>query len=245
MNGFLVAALVLLVVAAGLGWGAWSAARRHQRLTATESVGLATLRELHRAATQAAGPGAFRLLVDIEGTAEPGPDGPLAAPLSGTACVWHQHTVVRRYEVVDMEDGKRVTRRREETESVLTTETPFLLRDAGSEVLVVPTRRVDAAEQSVDDFQRAKPYERRGTTGWKRCEWVVRPGTRLFVHGEAVDRGGELVVVEPEGRDKLLVSTRSEAEVLERAASGHRWMRIASAASAALAVVLGVVGLVV
>jgi hypothetical protein len=158
--------------------------------------------------------------------------------------------VVRKDRVDELEDGKRVTRNREETESDLTTETPFVVRDATGEAVLVPTRAVDCAEQSVDDFVRAAgerhgSFGNRGRTiGRKRCEWLLRPGTRVFVHGEAVDRGGALVIVEPEGRDKLLVSTRSESEVLARAASGHMWMRLGAIASAALAVVLGVVGFV-
>jgi hypothetical protein len=250
VNGFLIAALLLLLLAAGLGWGAWSMAQRHKHLSGTETVDLATLRELHRTATQAAGPDAFRLVVDLEGTAQPGPGGPLKAALTGADCVWHKHSVVRKDQVVELEDGKRVTRNREETESDHTTETPFVVRDATGEVVVVPSRAVDCAEQTVDDFVRAG-LERHGsfgnrgrTIGRKRCEWLLRPGTRVFVHGEAVDRAGELVVVEPKGTDKLLVTTRSEAEVLDKAASGHKWMRIGAAASAALAVVLGVVGVV-
>ena len=248
MNGFLIASLLLLLVAAGLFWGAWSSAQRHKHLSSTDSVDLGTLRQLHRAATDAAGPGAFRQVVDIEGTAQPGPDGLLEAPLSGADCVWHKHSVVRKDQVVELEDGKRVTRNREETESDHTTETPFVVRDASGEVEVVPSRAVDRAEQSVDDFVRAG-LERHGsfgnrgkTLGRKRCEWLLRPGTRIFVHGEAVDRGGALVIVEPEGKDKLLVSTRSEAEVLAGAATGHKWMRTGAIASAAVAVVLGVVG---
>ena len=250
MNGFLIASLLLLLVAAGLSWGAWSSSQRHKHLSSTESLDLGTLRELHRAATEAAGPGAFRQVVDVEGTAHPGPDGPLEAPLSGADCVWHQHSVVRKDQVVELEDGKRVTRNREETESDLTTESPFVVRDATGEVVLVPTRAVDCAEQSVDDFitaagERHGSFGNRGRTiGRKRCEWLLRPGTRVFVHGEAVDRGGALVIVEPEGRDKLLVSTRSEAEVLDRAASGHKWMRIGAIAAGALAVVLGVVAVV-
>jgi E3 Ubiquitin ligase len=247
VNGFLIASLLLLLVAAGLSWGAWSSAQRHKHLSSTETTDLGTLRELHRAATEAAGPGAFRQVVDIEGTAQPGPGGPLEAPLTGAECVWHKHSVVRKDQVVELEDGKRITRNREETESDHTTETPFVVRDATGEVEVVPSRAVDRAEQSVDDFVRAG-LERHGfgnrgkTLGRKRCEWLLRPGTRIFVHGEAVDRGGALVIVEPEGKDKLLVSTRSEAEVLAGAASGHKWMRIAAIASAAVAVALGVVG---
>lgn len=252
VNGYLIAALLLLLVAAGLAWGARSSAQRHENLSVTETVDVATLRELHRTATAAAGRDAFRLVVDLEGTAQPGPSGPLTAALTGAECVWHKHSVVRKDQVVDIEDGKRVTRNREETESDHTTETPFVVRDASGEVVVVPSRAVDCAEQTVDDFVRSGPGERHGgfgnrgrTIGRKRCEWLLRPGTRIFVHGEAVDRAGELVVVEPTGGDKLLVTTWSEAEVLDKAASGHKWMRIGAAASAALAVGLGVVGLVV
>ena len=243
MNGYVVASLVLLVVAAGLLWGAWSSGQRHKRVYLTESIDLGTLRELHRSATEAAGPGAFRQLVDIEGTVHPGPDGPLEAPLTHAECVWHRHSVMRRYQVVQKDaQGRRTTQNRDETESELTTENPFVVHDASGEVVVVPSTGVDCAEQSLDDFKQAGPREPRGTVGRKRCEWLLRPGTLVFVHGEAVDQAGSLVILEPEGKDKLLVSTRSETEVLASAASGQKWMRLGGIAAAVVAVVLGVFG---
>lgn len=246
MNGFLVGALALLVLAGLLLWGSRRAGNRHRDMFLTETIGSGTLHELHRAATAAAGPGAFRQRVDLEGTAAAGPHGPLSSELTGTPCVWHHHRVTRRFqEEAKDSEGRPRLETREEVESELRSETAFCVRDGEGTVLVETEGDVGDARKVLDVFEEARPGRDvpGRTLGYRREEWVLELGTPLYVSGEAFDRDGSLVVGEPEGKARLVVTTRSQTQMLESARSSERGLRVAAAVSGAAALVLGVVGL--
>ncbi len=77
-----------------------------------------------------------------------------------------------------------------------------------------------------------------GTIGFEVEEWVLRPGAKLYVHGEVGDENGRLVFGAGDGR--LLVSTRSERAIVAGHRSGAKWRRIGALAS----IVLGVAALI-
>lgn len=234
MSGYLFGAIACFVLSSLFVVGWVGQTRRHKQMYLTESVTPGTLVELHRAALGAAGPDAFGQVVDVTGAAAAGPGGLLRAELSRTPCVWHHHRVVRRFEETTFVDGKQQTAVREETVSELRSETPFAVRDGSGSVLVVPTVGLDGAEKVLDEFD----DDRQGSTlGYSRQEWVLTEGTTVFVHAEAVDRGGELTLRDPEGKDRLTITTRTEGEVLAGLRSSARFLLGA-------AVTLDVVGVV-
>lgn len=107
---------ILLVVAgvAGFVFAHRTRAEVHAMIGA-ETLPVADLDQLHVTAVEIAGPGGFRRVCEVVGTAVAGPAGPLTAELSGTACMWHRHRVQRRYRHVS-HDSKG---RRQVTEWVL------------------------------------------------------------------------------------------------------------------------------
>ena len=243
MGWFLVA--LLAAVVAGIAW--WtgrSATRRRGRLLATETSTVATLTEVAAAATGAAGAGSYREVVELSGEAHPGPGGRLTSPETGTPCVWHRHTVTRRYTKVTKDaDGKRTTSTAEETVTSQTSSTPFVLRDGTGEVLVEASGGVDGARKSLSEFREGRRGGGRDTIGFEHEEWVLEPGTRLFVAGEVSDDGGVLTLRKPVKGD-LVVTTRSEEQLLDSAAGSARTAGIVAKVAGAAAVVLAVVGLV-
>ena len=215
--GFLVAAAVAAVVAGVAWWIGRSAERDRGAMLATETSTVATLRELAAAASAAAGAGSYRELVELSGEAAPGPGGPLRSPESSSTA--------------------------EETVTSESSESAFVLRDATGEVLVEPTSGVDGARRTVSEFREGRRGGGRDTIGFEHEEWVLEPGTRLFVRGEVSERDGRLVVGEPSTGD-LVVTTRSEEQLLASAAGSARTAGIASKVAAVAAVGLAVVGAV-
>lgn len=241
MNGFIVGAIVLFGISSLLTVGFVNTTRRQKRLYLTESLSAGTLTALHKAATDAAGPNSFARMVDVSGVAAAGPSGLLTAELSRKPCVWHSHVVLRRYvETVTDAQGKDSRQTREETVSELRPETPFTVRGADGTVLVVPTVAVDSAEKVLDEF---KEDVAGSGTGTVRREWLLAEGTQIFVHGEAADRDGQLAIREPDGADKLEITTRTEAQVLTGMRKSSRFLLIAMAVIDLVGVALLVVGL--
>ncbi len=125
---------------------------------------------------------------------------------------------------------------------------------------MIPTRIVDGAKKSVSEFReptaepgstmKLGPFEitlpggDSDTIGYEYEEWVLAVGTRMFVHGDATDASGELTIVEPEGKAKLVISTHSETELLEDAASAAHRLQIAAIVAAGIAAVCAVLAIV-
>ena len=237
--GWFLAALLAAVVAAIAWWTGRSATRRRGRLLATETSTVATLTKVAAAASAAAGPGSYREVVELSGEAHPGPAGRLTSPETGTPCVWHRHTVTRRYTQVTKDaEGKKSSSTAEETVTSETSSSPFVLRDATGEVLVEALADVDGGQ-----FREGRRGGARDTIGFEHEEWVLEPGTRLFVTGEVSDAGGVLTIRKPAKGD-LVVTTRSEDQLLESAAGSVRTSGIVMKVAAVAAVVLAVIGLV-
>lgn len=230
--------------------------RQQRELSETDLLAVAELTALHHAAEAAAGEGVFRTRTEVVGEAQPGPQGPLKAEISGQECVWHSHVVIRRYWTTRRDSVGR-TRREEHDEQIaeLTTNAPFTVVDATGEVLVDPTGTVpDGVLKVVDRFERGVDEDskeiklgelafgipldaRDNTVGYRYQEWVLPPGAQVYVLGEATDEHGSLTVRKPTGGAGFVISTRSGEELL----AGKRDQQVALTALAMIGFVAGLV----
>lgn len=254
-----IAALIALGVALVCGYFTYSYNRKMHAMVTTETYTVRQLGELRDAAAEAAGPGAFRQVCEVKGVARRGPEGPLASEIGGKKCVWHRHVVSRKYwDTQRDKDGNR--RRVERTEKVaeMTSENPFAVEDETGRVLVHPKgTSIDDLPKVVDRFEREKPQRtklkmgkfsmslpsgRSGTIGYRYEEWILKPGARLYVLGEASDGYGELVVEKP-GGGPFVISTKDEMELIQHARKFQRIAVVIGAVALVVAVVLGVLWL--
>ena len=229
----LIAGIVLLVIAAVAYFWARSERSGARKATATETMACGDIASLSKGVADEVGGGSFTQRCEVVGAARPGPAGALKGPESGADAIWARTKVTHKYWVMEQSttDGKttRVRREREEEVSSVETEAPFAVEDDSGTVLVHPEGAdVDRPEQVVDRFDHANVSESvtdsilsslfrsgddSGTIGFKHEEWILRPGTRLYIHGEISDRTGPLVFAKPDKGD-FLISTRSEQEIV-------------------------------
>ncbi|KOX23653.1 hypothetical protein ADL05_02430 [Nocardiopsis sp. NRRL B-16309] len=250
--------MVGLAVAGLCGFLTRRAKTRIRAMESTETLAVAELGELHRAAVGAAGEGVFRQRCEVAGVVRPHRRGALSSELAKVSCVWHQHRVTREYEKVERDgDGDRRTVTRNQVVARHTTDTAFFLEDDTGTLVVRPGGHdVENAEKVTDRFRPHRgggsvsigPVTLRsdgGTVGFKEEEWVLRPGTRLFVHGEAFDTAdGRLEIGAPAEGGTFIMSTRSEAELLRGENGKLRGFGIATGAAALVGVVLLAIGAV-
>jgi hypothetical protein len=259
-----IAGIVLMLVAAGALWFARSERAAARRVTATETLPCGDIATLSQSVAGEVGGGSFRQRCEVVGTAEPGEAGVLKAPESGVDAVWHSTKVTHKYWVMEEQrDGDSVRRtraEREETVSDLQSDAPFLVRDESGTILVSPAgATVDEPEQVVDRFERASVGESiaegvlsslirsgsdTGTIGFQHEEWVLRPGARLYVHGEATDATGSVSFAAPSDDGDFIVSTRSEADVVGDSKRNATIATVVAAVAAVAGLGLLVAGLV-
>jgi hypothetical protein len=255
--GMVAGGAVLLVVAVGMAVWAQVMSRRLKAMAQVETVACQDLAALRDAAAQAAGPGAFSLVCEVTGTTEPGDTGLLKAELSKVDCVWHRHVITRHYEDTRTDSkGNRTSTTNTETMADHTSAAPFRVRDASGTVLVDPVgARFDHAEEVVDRFE---PHRGKGsfsvslggisltggggTLGFEYKEWVLRPGQRVYLLGEASDRSGRLVVGRP-ASGPYVFSTRSEQELAHSFRTQRTVARIGVGVAGVAGLVLLVMGL--
>ncbi|CAN5740626.1 hypothetical protein BH20ACT2_BH20ACT2_10610 [soil metagenome] len=175
-------------------------------------------------------------VIAVSGTAEPGPEGPVHAPLSGTACVWYEVETVERWDDHE-DDDDPATGRGTRTESRRqVSDRPFVLRDAFGTVLVDPHGGAKADHLPVS-------FEEHGvaagdTPGESRAdhkESVLVTGDAVFVTAEVVAHRDGLAVL---GGPGLLVSGRTGAAIRAAGQTGQR-------AGAVIAIALAAAGVVV
>lgn len=174
--------------------------------------------------------------VECAGSAAPGPTGSLTAPFSSRECVWYRATVTEHYWDTERRtdsQGHSTSRRVRRTRQVSDdhSSSPFVLTDDSGSVAVDPRDgRIDRPEKARDEFQ-DRPREGllkelvfgSRTIGYQHEEWLIAPGTALFVNGVAVQRADGSALARPPSGGDLIVSTRSEEELLaasRRAAIG-------------------------
>jgi hypothetical protein len=214
-----------------------------------------------RISDEVGGQGGFRKTAELVGVAQPRVEGLLASELSKTPCVWFRYRVEREYEVVEYRDGRR--QRSKRTEQVAEHTSPHwytLVDDQGGAIPLDPNgTSPDRAEQTVDSYEphhgQGRPTtffgielpsflaESDSTIGFKYQEWVIRPGTRLYVLGEVNDSGGRLTLGKPQQTGTFIISTRSEQELRDTRVKHHRYLAIAVIAAATLGTALIITGI--
>lgn len=256
----IVLGIVALALAAGGAFGAFYYDKRIKRLTATETLDVKELRILHEAAAAAAGPGQFQYRCEVVGAARPERGRVLTSQLKELECVWYRHKVTHKYwETRRDSNGNRKRQQRSKVVSQHTSSEQFLVEDATGSIPVVPHKGIDAPDKVLDHFERDTGGGGRklrigsisiplaqssGSIGYQHEEWAVQPGRRLFVHGEATDAQGTLVIGPPSDGGLYLVSTRSQDELLSSARQRLRMFSVARAVLAVAGAVLLVAGLI-
>ncbi|MEW1653859.1 MULTISPECIES: E3 ubiquitin ligase family protein [unclassified Streptomyces] len=211
---------------------------RARAMERTETLPVRELKALHGAAEEAAGPGHFRYRCEVAGQALPHKNGALRSELEGAECVWHKHKITRRYEERYRDgSGNRKRRTRTEVVSENSSVTAFFVEDGTGRMVIRPgSENFIGAEKVLDRFEPHTGSGNRlaigplsldlgggnGTIGYRREEWIVRPGSRAYVHGEASDASGLLAVGAPAEGGVFVLSARSEEELLR--SEGHRML---------------------
>lgn len=204
------------------------AKKRVRTMITTETLSSQELSQLHRAALDAVGPGAFRQLTEVAGVVRPSGAGPLTSELNKTECVWYRTRVTRKFETRGSRPNQR--RRRTEVVSDFLSPTPFLVEDASGRTTVLPGDQViEHAAKTHDRFEVYRPghdkplglldipgiTRNERTLGFQQEEWTVAPGTRCYVRGEARDdEGGTLTVSAPKDGSPFLMAAMSEQDLL-------------------------------
>ncbi|MFF9482562.1 GIDE domain-containing protein [Streptomyces sp. NPDC014733] len=204
------------------------ARKRVHAMITTETLSARELAQLHRAAVDAVGPGAFRQLAEVAGVTRPSAAGPLTSELSRTECVWYRTRITRRFETRGSRPHQR--RRRNEVVSDFLSPTPFLVEDASGRTTVLPgDRMIDHAPKTHDRFEVYRPGHNKPlglldipgitrnerTLGFQQEEWTVAAGSRFYARGEAHDdERGELAVTAPEDGSPFLLAAVSEQDLL-------------------------------
>ncbi|GAA2852413.1 hypothetical protein GCM10010472_06990 [Pseudonocardia halophobica] len=235
--------IILLLAAGGCLWGAGRSRRKVHAMTAAETLSVPELLELQGISAELTGPGQFRKVCEVVGETAAAPVGLLRSELAGVDCVWHAHRVQRRYKHYDRDsDGDtRVTTRTETVAEISSPHGWALRRDGHTIGVDHGGRRPDGVETVVDRFEPAHDHRPQGalagaisvlgalaggdrdeTIGYQHTEWVLRPGTRMYVLGEVDDRDGPLVVRAPRDGSPFVMSTKTEEELTDSARTGQR-----------------------
>lgn len=198
----------------------------------TETVTTDELKQLRRAAVQAGGPGTFRYTCEVVGLVRPGPDGPHRSEIARVRSVWHKYRITRKYTETVRTGDRHQQRTKHEVVSEATVSTPFRVKDSTGAVLVDPGKEdPDGVQKVRDRFKRDRGDgggklkigsfslqlpQRSRTIGYQYEEWALRPGTRVYVLGEASDASGRLTIGAPAEGGVFLISTKSEQELRSR-----------------------------
>jgi hypothetical protein len=255
----LIAGIVCLVLAAIAGGIAWWQHRTHKELLAVEGSTCGDLRQLADAVSVEAGPGLFRQRCELSGTAQPAHVGTVQAPQTKRECVWYQSKVTHEYWDYDWveRDGRRTRERHRKSETLTDnrSDAPFAVEDGTGQAIVHPDQAdIHEPSQVFDQFEEkstrsAGLLELIGqsflgndeTIGYRREEWIIPVGTKLFVQGEVTEEDGKLLLRKPE-KGRFQISTKSEQELIKEAETGRKWGTVAAVVLAVAGIVLTVLG---
>ncbi|MFJ1454743.1 E3 ubiquitin ligase family protein [Nocardia wallacei] len=255
-------ATAALLAAAGAGMFQLHRTRgRLVAMTAADRLSIPELEQFREVSDELGARGGFRRISEVAGAAHPHPDGPLQAELSRAECVWYRYRVERHYEEFRYRDGKRERKRRTEKVAEHTSWQGFaVIDDEGRTLGVDPNgTEPDHAVKTVDRFEPHRDGNSAdllggildrvlgggdGTIGYKYTEWIIPVGQRLYVLGEVHDRIGPLVIGKPSGNGHFVISTRTEQQLRDEAATHHARWRIVVLAGALLGLVTLVAGIV-
>lgn len=254
------AGIALIAAAIALYVLAQRSAAKARRITATQNLTPAELLALHRDVVGGADvAGAFVQTADSSGTVRCA--APLTAPMSDTPCVYYRATVTAQIEERRSEtdsDGHRTTRWERDDRVVSDDErcTTFELCAADGAVAVSGEgAKFDRPVQTVERFEphhggASGAISIGGLTfgadqrilGYRHVEHVLPLGAQVFVHGSADDALGRLTF-RPDAGGSLLVSTRSEEQLVAGAKQAAAWQRIGAVCGAVGGVALTVAAL--
>lgn len=246
----IIVGIILLAVAAGCFFAARGQMGRARVMSATDTYTAQMLNDLYTRVAAAVGGDALAEQCEVEGVIEC--DAPLTAPLSGTMCVAYTHTVVREYEeqvTTTDQQGNKETRTQQGSETVEndSRQVPFWVRDATGRVLVSPEQAELDLVDTGDRYDAAAPTSGLPRTlGHRHHEQALPVSTRVYVLGCAVDGQGQPMIGRNprDGKQKFIISRRSERELMSAAESAARNFTYAAAGLAALGVILIVIWLV-
>jgi hypothetical protein len=242
--------IILLIIAVICFFVARSNASSLDAMNAAETYTAQLLGEVHRKVSGSLGASALAQVCEIEGVIEC--TAPLAGPISKQPCVAYTYTQSREYEerVTSTDSaGKRETsvQRRSEQLKSEDRRTPFFVRDATGLTLVMPEgAELDLVESGKRFDEVQQPWTGlTHTLGQSHIEQSLAPGTRVYVLGCAVDHDGipALARHPSAGKQRFLISRKSERELAGSAATWARGMYIAAAGCGALGLILTAWGL--
>ncbi|HVV14217.1 E3 ubiquitin ligase family protein [Amycolatopsis sp.] len=259
----LVVGIVLIVAAvAGFFFMQRTKSELHAMI-GTETLSIPELEDLRRISDELGARGGFRKTAEVVGTAYPRPEGLLTAEISKTPCVWYRYRVERQYEHVTYRDGRRYRSKRTEQVADHTSGEGYALLDEQNRTIGVAPggTKPEGVEQTVDRFE---PYRggdqgfelfgvripgflagnRDSTIGYEYKEWVIRPGTRLYVLGEVHDIIGPLVIAKPQ-EGPFIIAAKSEEQLRADRTRRHKFLAIGVLVAFFAGLVLTVAGIVV
>jgi hypothetical protein len=255
---------VVLIVAAVAGFFYMQATKRElHAMIGTETLSIPELEDLRRISDELGARGGFRKTTEVVGAAHPRPEGPLTSEISKTPCVWYHYRIDRQYEHVQYRDGRRYRSKRTEKVAEHTSGEGYALIDEqGRTIGVAPQgTRPEGVEQTVDRFE---PYQggdqsfelfgirlpgflagnRDSTIGFEYKEWLIRPGTRLYVLGEVHDIVGPLVIAKPQEKGHFIIAAKTEEELRAGRTRRHQLLAVGVLVAFFAGVALTVVGIV-
>ncbi|HJQ48200.1 MAG TPA: E3 ubiquitin ligase family protein [Amycolatopsis sp.] len=255
---------VLLVAAAVGGFFYMQATKRElHAIIGTDTLTIPELEDLRRISDELGARGGFRKTSEVVGAAHPRPEGVLTSEISKAPCVWYRYRVEREYEHMEYRDGRRRYSKRREKVADHTSDAGYALIDQqGCTIGVAPGgARPEGVERSVDRFE---PYHggdqsfdlfgiripgllagnRDSTIGYHYQEWLIRPGTPLYVLGEVHDIIGPLVIAKPQRKGHFIVSAKSEQQLRDDRTRRHKLLAIGVLVAFFAGIALTVVGIV-
>ncbi|MCB5911004.1 E3 ubiquitin ligase family protein [Streptomyces pinistramenti] len=216
------------------------AKKRIHTMVTTETLSAQELGQLHRAALEAVGAGAFRQLAEVAGVTRAAAAGPLTSQLSRTECVWFRTRITRSYETRG--NGPNQLRKKSEVVSDFLSPAPFHVEDATGRTAVLPGEHlIDRAPKTHDRFEPYRPGDNpplsgpnipgitrnQRTLGFQQEEWAVAPGARFYARGEARDdERGELAVSAPADGSPFLMAAVSEQDLIAAEQRKHAVFRV-------------------
>jgi len=255
---------VVLILAAAAGFFFMQRTKRElHAMIGTETLTIPELEDLRRISDELGARGGFRKTAEVVGAAHPRPEGLLTSEISKTPCVWYRYRVEREYEHVEYRDGqRRYSKRKEKVAEHTSNEGYALIDDQGRTIGVAPHgTKPEGVEQTVERFE---PYQggdqsfelfgirlpgflagnQNSTIGFHYKEWLIRPGTPLYILGQVHDIIGPLVIAKPEDGGHFIISAKSEEQLRKDRTRRHKLLSIGVLVAFFAGLALTVVGIV-
>lgn len=225
-------------------------------MQSTDTAEVSLLESLLEEMRRDLGPDSFFYRTEVKGQIECAE--PLQSELSNTNCIYYNMVIKHEYEerYTTREGNQTVQKTRKGSERVAgnSRSTPFYLVDATGKVLIdpanaefidetllshfEPARSSGSREVKIGSFRFTMPEQlKRGdrtTLGYSFTETAIPVNANLYILGEATDRNGKVVIAKPRQDGKLVISSKSEEQLMSEAIKSMR-LSIAGAVVALLA----------